>query len=58
VPPRRTSSFTGIASSTSLPITTPEKRSGSWSTQRTRSPQAASAACWRARSDPETSTMV
>ena len=57
-PARRASSLTGIASSTSLPTTTPRRASGSWLAQRTRSPCAASRACWRARRAPDTSTMV
>ena len=57
-PPRRASSLTGMASSTSLPTTTPRMASGKASAQRTRSPNGARRCCCRPRSAPDTSTMV
>jgi hypothetical protein len=49
---------TGIASSTSLPTTTPRMRAGSSSSQRTRSPLASVACRCLSRNEAETSTIV
>jgi hypothetical protein len=52
VPFTRCSSCTGMASSTSLPTTTPDRRSGSSSTQETLSANAARRSCCRCRRLP------